>query len=557
MDELAAQPLALPGVAHPDVQYPPCTARRTGTEPQPANEVVVGIEQDDPGRRSRGGSGKAVPPHGRSHPDHLSWSLRWERRRCPRFQCRSPFWSLLLSASAAVDRWTTWATSAPASTAHHPTGPGWYATPTLAYAVKLGFEVAPLEAYVRRQSGRYLDPWYNQLRDAYGATMAELGVTTAMGGSEFLETMAHAKSIDPTLALLAKAIKATAKGGIGKLRQRNSGQVPYYEPWPALKRETWRPDIRAAVLANQRVCIHRKLMKAAAAADLYPVAIRAKTTKTVLTMLLNSSIACEVWAMDASSGPACRPVGRQSTGSSVHTGVPGKSGPLLATSHSSSPGSIAIQGGGEASTFPTRSRALVKERQRGSHSQVKPCWMSHSPRRPVLMVGLVEGGVGLEESCSVSRSGTGGSRLHQHGRRVAGIPRVEGGAAVRRRSRRRRCVPSPDGGAPPAGPAGSCTSGPRCRRPDIASAGHGADTVITRRSTVGDRLRPAAPIPFPRGRAPRCLPGSRPRVELRTGEGSTSGCCATIACRSRMRASRCIAQVQGVVATLPLCAGSR
>ncbi|WP_407288989.1 hypothetical protein [Streptomyces sp. BP-8] len=44
-------------------------------------------------------------------------------------------------------------------------------------------------------------------------------------------------------------------------------------PWPALARETWRPDIRAAVLANQRIGIHRKLMKTAAAADLYPVAI--------------------------------------------------------------------------------------------------------------------------------------------------------------------------------------------------------------------------------------------------------------------------------------------
>jgi hypothetical protein len=154
-----------------------------------------------------------------------------------------------------------------------PTGPAWYATPTVAYAQELGFEVAPIEAYVRLQTGRYLDPWYNRLRDAYVQTMADLGVTTAMGGSEFLEAMARSKSIDPTMALLAKAIKATAKGGIGKLRQRNRGQVPYYEPWPALKRETWRPDIRAAVLASQRVGIHRKLMKTAAAADLYPVAI--------------------------------------------------------------------------------------------------------------------------------------------------------------------------------------------------------------------------------------------------------------------------------------------
>ncbi|MFI9176095.1 telomere-associated protein Tap [Streptomyces lincolnensis] len=154
-----------------------------------------------------------------------------------------------------------------------PAGPAWYATPTVAYAVELGFEVAPLEAYVRLQSGRYLDPWYQRLRDAYVSVMADLGVTTAMGGTEFLEAMARSKHTDPTMALLVKAIKATAKGGIGKLRQRNRGQVPYYEPWPALQRETWRPDIRAAVLANQRVGIHRKLLKTAAAADLYPVAI--------------------------------------------------------------------------------------------------------------------------------------------------------------------------------------------------------------------------------------------------------------------------------------------
>ncbi|MGW9400641.1 telomere-associated protein Tap [Streptomyces sp. NPDC055642] len=154
-----------------------------------------------------------------------------------------------------------------------PEGPAWYATPTVAYAVELGFDVAPLEAHVRTQTGRYLDAWYKRLRDAYLATMADLGVTTDLQGQEFLDAMARSKQVDPTMALLATAIKATAKGGIGKLRQRSRGQVPYYEPYPALKRETWRPDIRAAVLASQRIGLHRKLMKTAAAADLYPVAI--------------------------------------------------------------------------------------------------------------------------------------------------------------------------------------------------------------------------------------------------------------------------------------------
>jgi DNA-binding transcriptional regulator YiaG len=155
----------------------------------------------------------------------------------------------------------------------HPTGPAWYATPTVAYAQELGFDVVPIEAYVRTHTGRYLDPWYKRLRDAYVQTMADLGVTTTMGGQEFLDAMADHKQVDPTMALLLNAIKATAKGGIGKLRQRNRGQVPYYEPWPALKRETWRPDIRAAVLSTVRIGIHRKLMKTAAAADIYPVAI--------------------------------------------------------------------------------------------------------------------------------------------------------------------------------------------------------------------------------------------------------------------------------------------
>ncbi|MCX4799944.1 helix-turn-helix domain-containing protein [Streptomyces sp. NBC_01242] len=154
-----------------------------------------------------------------------------------------------------------------------PEGPAWYATPTVAYAVELGFDVAPIEAWVRTQTGRYLDAWYKRLRDAYVETMADLGVTTDLGGQEFLDAMATSKQVDPTMALLATAIKATAKGGIGKLRQRSRGQVPYYEEYPALKRETWRPDIRAAVLANQRVGLHRKLMKTAAAAGLYPVAI--------------------------------------------------------------------------------------------------------------------------------------------------------------------------------------------------------------------------------------------------------------------------------------------
>ncbi|MFF2927194.1 telomere-associated protein Tap [Streptomyces celluloflavus] len=153
-----------------------------------------------------------------------------------------------------------------------PEGPAWYATPTVAYAVELGARVQPIEAYVRYERGGYLDAWYQRLRDAYMETMADLGVVSGMEEDAFLEAMAVSKSVDPEMALVLKAIKATAKGGIGKLRERPRG-TPMYEPWPALERKEWRPDIRAAVLATSRVNMHRKVMKVAAAADLYPVAI--------------------------------------------------------------------------------------------------------------------------------------------------------------------------------------------------------------------------------------------------------------------------------------------
>uniref|UniRef100_UPI001E5373DE telomere-associated protein Tap n=1 Tax=Streptomyces mashuensis TaxID=33904 RepID=UPI001E5373DE len=158
-------------------------------------------------------------------------------------------------------------------TGERPQGPAWYATPTVAYAAELGHDVRPLEAYVRYEHGPYLDPWYARLRDAYLATMARLGVTPGMGEEEFLAAMAVHRQQDPVQAAVLTAVKATVKGGIGKLRERPRGAWRPGEPWPALQRPTWRPDIRAAVIATARVNMHRKMLKLAREADLYPVAV--------------------------------------------------------------------------------------------------------------------------------------------------------------------------------------------------------------------------------------------------------------------------------------------
>ncbi|MET9819774.1 helix-turn-helix domain-containing protein [Streptomyces sp. NPDC006355] len=155
-----------------------------------------------------------------------------------------------------------------------PEGPAWYATPTVAYAVELGYEVRPIEAYVRYENGRYLDGWYNRLRDAYLATMADLGVYADMAPADFLEAMDGYKERDPQLAIVVSAIKATVKGGLGKLRERPRGEGwRPGDPWRALSRPTWRPDIRAAVISRTRINLHRKIVKHAAFTGQYPIAI--------------------------------------------------------------------------------------------------------------------------------------------------------------------------------------------------------------------------------------------------------------------------------------------
>ncbi|MFE6834965.1 telomere-associated protein Tap [Streptomyces sp. NPDC057705] len=157
-----------------------------------------------------------------------------------------------------------------------PTGAAWYTTPTLAYAVELGFPVRPVEAYVRASGGAYLEPWHKRIRDGYLATMAELGVSAGLGGRELLDALAVHRQGDPGLAGVLDAIAATAEGGVAKLGEGppEAGRGPG-RPWSAPQRPTWRPDIRAAVTAAARVNAHRKMLRLAQETGLFPVAVSA------------------------------------------------------------------------------------------------------------------------------------------------------------------------------------------------------------------------------------------------------------------------------------------
>ncbi|MFF0553926.1 LexA family protein [Streptomyces sp. NPDC004311] len=104
--------------------------------------------------------------------------------------------------------------------------------------------------------------------------LADLGVTADLTDGEFLAAMEHHKQIDPAMAAVLAAIKATVKGGIGKLRERPQGRTYRDgEPWPAMQRPTWRPDIRAAVISKARVNMHRKLANMVKLTGLYPLAV--------------------------------------------------------------------------------------------------------------------------------------------------------------------------------------------------------------------------------------------------------------------------------------------
>ncbi|WP_107499747.1 helix-turn-helix domain-containing protein [Streptomyces sp. Ru71] len=197
-------------------------------------------------------------------------------------------------------------------TGRRPEGPAWYATPTLAYAEELGCAVRPLEAYVRHETGAYLDPWHDRLKEAYLTTSAEMGIpvdrdadpaaylaamalhrTYAAADEDDLDALRAALAAQPAAppeptddqlraavrrhrqgAMVLSAIKSTVKGGIGKLRERPQGR--HYrdgERWPALDRVTWNPYIRAAVISKARVNMHRKMARLADLTGSYPLAV--------------------------------------------------------------------------------------------------------------------------------------------------------------------------------------------------------------------------------------------------------------------------------------------
>ncbi|WP_327072119.1 helix-turn-helix transcriptional regulator [Kitasatospora purpeofusca] len=161
-----------------------------------------------------------------------------------------------------------------------PTGPGWYATPTVAYmATTYGFDPATLtQAYISTHTVPLLKEWTGRIRAGYKRVYAELGLTDGQIPAEFLAAYAVHKDIggDPVRAdalVLASAYKNVYKGGIGKWS--DSARHLNDEQWLEKVAASWsnRAEIRFTIIAAARIAAHRRLRKTMLLTGRAPIAV--------------------------------------------------------------------------------------------------------------------------------------------------------------------------------------------------------------------------------------------------------------------------------------------
>ncbi|MER5642313.1 helix-turn-helix transcriptional regulator [Kitasatospora sp. NPDC002227] len=149
-----------------------------------------------------------------------------------------------------------------------PTGPGWYATPTVAYmATTYGFDPSTItHAYLSTHTAPLLKEWTGRIRGGYKRAYADLGLVDGQASAEFLAAYAVHKDVgaDPVRAdalVLAGLYKNIYKGGIGKWA--DSARHLDDQVWLEKIAGSWsyRPEIRFHIIAAARIAAHRRLRK--------------------------------------------------------------------------------------------------------------------------------------------------------------------------------------------------------------------------------------------------------------------------------------------------------
>ncbi|WP_328687981.1 helix-turn-helix domain-containing protein [Streptomyces phaeochromogenes] len=140
-------------------------------------------------------------------------------------------------------------------------GPAWHTTPALSYAADRKAPFRPVEGWLRPDPAvPYLDPWYKRIRLARLAVLERLGITEHMDTPDLLAALRDLPHADTGQRALLHAIHATAEDAFTALAQPPT-QPDQLAPasWTTPHLPTWRPDLRAAVAANARANLHRKL----------------------------------------------------------------------------------------------------------------------------------------------------------------------------------------------------------------------------------------------------------------------------------------------------------
>ncbi|MFC9068827.1 hypothetical protein [Streptomyces harbinensis] len=149
-----------------------------------------------------------------------------------------------------------------------PEGPGWYATPTVAYMVReYGYDPASIqEAYVSSDSVPVLKRWTEHVRSAYKQAYATLGITDGMTDTDFLAAWESLQDTPRDVARedaisLLQSYKGIYKGGIGKWA--DSAKHKEDDEWLADVASAWhyRPELRYHVVAAARIATHRRARK--------------------------------------------------------------------------------------------------------------------------------------------------------------------------------------------------------------------------------------------------------------------------------------------------------
>ncbi|MFE1189942.1 hypothetical protein [[Kitasatospora] papulosa] len=161
-----------------------------------------------------------------------------------------------------------------------PTGPGWYATPTVAYmASAYGFDTTTitdallpsLQDDEGRQQGTapILKEWTIRIRDAYKRVYGVLGLTDGQDPETFLTAYATHKDIDPVdvergdALVLATLYKQLYKNGIGKWMDYARKAHPDEADWleKVVAHWSYRPEVRFQIISAARVGQHRQTRK--------------------------------------------------------------------------------------------------------------------------------------------------------------------------------------------------------------------------------------------------------------------------------------------------------